>query len=129
MDTRRVATEIRLSQWAQVIQGRMESGQSIEAYCQAVGVSKNTYFYWQRKLRGAVCEQISGKHVQTPAAMNGDTGFAEVKLSEAQTRPVQLGTSEAGQLHVETDAVRITVDSKYPPEKLAELLRAFLRTC
>ena len=129
MDTRRVGTEIRLSQWAQMIQGRMDSGQSIEAYCQAVGVSKNTYYYWQRKLRGAVCEQLAEKHMHTPAAMISGTGFAEVKLAETQTPPVQPGTREPGQLQVETDGVKITVDSMYPPEKLAALLRAFLRTC
>ena len=129
MDTRRAATEIRLSQWAQIVQGRMESGESIKAYCQAVGVSRNTYFYWQRKLRSAVCERLAGNLENTPAARIGVPGFAEVKLAEPQTPPVLLGTGEPGQMHVEMAGVKITVDNTYPPEKLAALLREFLRSC
>ena len=129
MDTQRVAREIRLSQWAQMMQGRMENGQSIKEFCRAVGVSRNTYFYWQRKLRQAVCERHARDLVSTPAGRIESPSFTEVKVSEAQTPLVLRGTSELGQLRVETHGVKITVDNMYPPEKLAVLLREFLRTC
>ncbi|MGI6731721.1 MAG: IS66 family insertion sequence element accessory protein TnpA [Anaerovoracaceae bacterium] len=59
MDTHKVAKEYRLSQWAQVIQERRNSGQSVKDFCQMSGISKNAYFYWQRKLREAACTEFS----------------------------------------------------------------------
>jgi putative transposase len=59
MDTRKVAKEYRLSQWAQIIQARIESGKSIKDFCEEAGVNKNAYFYWQRKLREAACKGLT----------------------------------------------------------------------
>ena len=127
MDTQRVAKEIRLTHWAQMIQGRIESGQSIKEFCQSVGVSKNTYFYWQRRLREAACKRLAENLETTAVARLGIPGFAEVKLAEEQTTPALPESSESGQLHIETGEVKITVDSTYPAEKLAALLREYLR--
>ena len=55
MSTRKITLEYRMAQWAQVLQDRKESGESIRKYCKARGISTDRYFYWQRKLRGAVC--------------------------------------------------------------------------
>ncbi len=38
------------------MQERTESGQSIIDFCKTRGISRNAYFYWQRKLRAAACE-------------------------------------------------------------------------
>ena len=59
MDTRKVTTEYRMDQWSKVIQRRMESGQTITDFCEAEGIKKHQYFYWQRKLREAACTDLS----------------------------------------------------------------------
>jgi hypothetical protein len=59
MDTRKIASEYRLAQWGQMIQARVQSGQSIKEFCASVGVSRNAYFYWQRKLREAACAELT----------------------------------------------------------------------
>ncbi|MEN2776628.1 transposase, partial [Acetivibrio clariflavus] len=46
----KVTTEQQLSRWAQLIQNRLESGQSIKEFCRTNGVSKATYYYWQKKV-------------------------------------------------------------------------------
>ena len=51
MNTQKIAKEYRLSQWAQIIQARKESGKSVKDFCEDAGVNRNAYFYWQRKLR------------------------------------------------------------------------------
>mgnify|MGYP001311844623 FL=1 len=58
MDTRKIATEYRLSQWAQIIQARKESGKSVKDFCEDTGISRHAYFYWQRKLREASCKDL-----------------------------------------------------------------------
>lgn len=59
MDTQKVTANYRLSQWAQVIKARLESGQNVQDFCQAAGINKNAYFYWQRKLRNAACTELA----------------------------------------------------------------------
>jgi len=44
MDTQKVTTQYRLSQWAKVIQARHDSGQNIKEFCQATGISRNNTF-------------------------------------------------------------------------------------
>lgn len=59
MDTRKVAAEYRMSKWAQVIQAQKESRQTIKDFCQATGIKRNSFFYWQRKLRERACAQLT----------------------------------------------------------------------
>ena len=58
MYTRKVTNDYRLSQWAQVMQERRNSGQSVKEFCERSGVSRNAYFYWQKKLRNAACREL-----------------------------------------------------------------------
>lgn len=67
MNTRDIATEYRLSHWAGVLQERNVSGLSIKAYCERTGLRENVYFYWQRKLREAACEELA-ERVQNEAS-------------------------------------------------------------
>ena len=59
MNTGAIAAEYRLSYWAWIIKERMESGLSVKAFCEVLGIHGNTYFYWQKRLREAACEEIS----------------------------------------------------------------------
>jgi len=42
-----------MRQWAQIIEGRSQSGLTIAEYCKAEGLTINGYYYWLRKLRAA----------------------------------------------------------------------------
>jgi len=140
MDTREMVSEFRTTQWAQMIQERVSRQQKIRDFCQEAGVSKNTYYYWQRKVRQALCERMLEKPVGSPPAGTGRARFAEVKLVETHesstlpappaqpASPASPGMTELGKLCVETGELRITIDSGYPPEKLAALLRECMRS-
>jgi len=115
--TQEVTTEYRLAQWAQVMTARSDSGQSIKEFCQSAGIKRNTYFYWQRKLREAASAQLTAP------------GFAEVIVQEAPQPLALPETPTPSQLCVEAAGVRITADSTYPPSSLAALLRELVRPC
>jgi len=57
-DTKSITTEYRLSQWAEIMQRRVESGLSIVKYCEREGMHPNRYHYWQRRLREAAKELL-----------------------------------------------------------------------
>jgi len=133
MDTRAVATECRLTQWAQAMKERVNNGESITDFCENRGVSRNTYFYWQRKLREAACVQLQEqpKH-DIPNTQLLVPVFAEVMVTESATPSASTKSSPKrslkSQIHMEVSGVRITTDSAYPTEKLAKLLRELTRS-
>jgi putative transposase len=59
MDTQKVTAEYRLLHWMKVIQEQQNSGQSIKEFCESTGISRNAFFYWQRKLRKAACAELA----------------------------------------------------------------------
>ena len=70
MDMEKVTTEQQLSRWAQLIQNRLESGQSIKEFCRTNGVSKATYYYWQKKVSEAKCtvvEEVKEPKIEVPS--------------------------------------------------------------
>ena len=58
INTREIAAEYRLSHWSGIMRERNESGKSIKAYCETIGLQQNVYYYWQRKLREAACAEM-----------------------------------------------------------------------
>ncbi len=112
MDIKKVAAEYRLSQWAQVIQTRLGSGQSIKDFCQAEGISRNIYFYWQKKLREAACTEVA----QTEEPKNiVPSGWMQLKPEQAQH------TKEV--LEIEINGCHVTVTAETDPELLKKVCR------
>jgi hypothetical protein len=113
------------------MQERIKSGSSIRVYCKQIGICENTYFYWQRRLRKAACEQVREYEAGQKSA--SQPCFVEIEVSEQVMPPVLPARSEAssppGQLHIKAVGVEITTDGTYPPEQLAALLRELRRPC
>jgi len=131
VNTREVAAEYRLTHWAQIMQERIKSGSSIKSYCKQIGICENTYFYWQRRLREAACEQMSKFDLEQKSATQ--PSFVEIEVGEPPVLPALsipiAPASQAGKLHIKAAGVQITADSTYPPEQLATLLRELKRPC
>jgi putative transposase len=113
MDTQNVTTEYRLSQWAQVIQARLDSGQSIKDFCLVSGITRNTFFYWQKRLRNLACTNHKKSSEATkPLVPNG-------WIQLAPSQPQQMKAS----LDIEINGCRITADADTDPELLKKVCR------
>ncbi len=110
MDTQKVAAEYRLSKWMHVIQEQQRSGQTIKEFCQVKGISRNKYFYWQRKLRKATCEGLL--KLGEPADIVPNGWLQLEPEQETQTT-----------LDIEIGGCHITVDEKTDPELLIKVCR------
>lgn len=111
-----------MAQWMQTIRERNESGETINAFCERIGVSRDSYYYWQRIIREAACGQLAElkaaqiKPVQT---------FTEARLLSAPSPAL----SGIGQIRMEAAGFSITADSSYPAENLALLMKAMAGSC
>lgn len=126
MNTRHVAEEYRLTQWAQIMQDRQESGLSVKAYCENAGFHENNYYYWQRKLREAACGEMVKSQGCTASLV--PAGFAEVRLAEQPILPASAAAQQ-NQLRIDVAGVLISADSEYPADKLAALIRELRKPC
>ena len=126
MNVKELTVECRLAHWAQVLRERTDSGESVDSFCLSRGIARNQYYYWQRKLREAVSEQLAGteaNHAQTGIVPRG---FTEVKLSGMSGMAPHLDTSSNSSLCVELGGVRITAGRSYPASQIAELLKGIM---
>ena len=70
MNIQKVTIEQQLSKWSELIQTRLESGQSIKEFCRMNRVSKATYYYWQKKVSEAKCtvhEEVKESKTKVPS--------------------------------------------------------------
>ncbi len=120
MDTRKAATEYRMAQWAQIMQTRVERGQSIQEYCDAEGLSRNTYFYWQKKLREAACTGLAKQETTVPTGII-PSGWTRVDPCVTQ--------SEEKAITVEVGGCRVSVKAGADLELLTSVCRALKTLC
>ncbi len=83
MDTKNTAKEYRLAQWGQVMRERADSGQTIKDYCDMTGINRNTYFYWQKKLREAACTELAKTEVHEINVPNGWMQLTSKQVSKS----------------------------------------------
>ena len=124
MNTRMIATEYRMSHWAGIMRERKESGQSIRAYCKSAGICENVFYYWQRKLREAVCQGLVGEEEDKSRQSLVPKGWAAVQEPEKET-----GAGIPGAVRIEIGKCRVTVMADTDPELLAKVCRALVSIC
>ena len=97
-----------MSQWAKIIQSRIDSGLSIKDFCQTNGISKNSFFYWQKKLREKACKEIEAAE-KTKSIV--PSGWMQLSSKQDCTAKETLG--------IEINGCNITVNA----ETYIELLK------
>jgi len=113
MDVQKATAEYRLSQWAQVIKARQESGQTTKDFCQAAGISRYKFFYWQRKLREMACTELAKTEESEKNTI--PRGWTQlVAKSEQHTKTT---------LVIEINGCHITVNEETDPELVKKVCR------
>ena len=119
IDTRKIAKELRLSHWAQIIREKNQRGLSAAAFCKEIGISKNTYFYWQKKIREAMCEELLSQQPTEPTAESPQSwAVCEVApTTESQTLPIEI------------NGCRILASADTDAELLAKTCKVLMSLC
>ena len=88
MEAKKLKHEILLRQWTERVKECQCSGKSIDGWCEENGIPRQTYYGWQRKVRAALCAEMSANK-QPPVLSEALPEFAEI------TTPVKLQSSES----------------------------------
>ena len=121
MNTREIAEEYRLSHWAQIMEERADSGQSIAAYCAQRGIGRHSYFYWQKKLREVAARQMGAPEPEQSQALV-PRGWAQACVAEEHA-------PEAGVLTLRVGGAEIEVRQGFDEALLASVCRALTQSC
>jgi putative transposase len=134
MTTREMATQYKMAQWAQNMQERTASGQSIRGYCEANGITRQVYFYWQRKLREAAAQQLGAPEPEQSQALVPN-GWAAVRLAEeaapepASSLTLRVGGAEIEVRHGFDEALLASVCRALTPHPNEPTVRRGPRSC
>ena len=119
MTSKQLTQEFRLRQWAQVMRDRRESGLTVRAWCRENETNEKTYYYWQNKLRQAVCEEVKRK--QMPKTELIPRGWAQVTEGAIEGAPETL--------IIEIGSSRIQATKNTDTELLAKVCRVMTALC
>ena len=107
---------------------RKESGLTIKMYCEDKGIASNTYFYWQRKLQEAACQQmIEDKQNVTERSIAKRTereseSYSPIPLGWAVCREAEENRIGRG-ISIEIGCSRISVSNDADLELLKKVCR------
>ena len=104
MNTKLATTQIRMTEWAAIIKDCKSSGMKVDDYCQQHDISRDTYYYWLRKVKTAALQQA---------------GFVELPIPE--TKPVPT-TDFSTQMVIKTAGKEIRINNDTPTELITRVL-------
>ena len=70
----------RMEQWRKIIADCQNSGLKVDEWCEQNGVSRNSYYYWLRKIREKACQSVSSELLP----VTNESTFAKLELNNIQ---------------------------------------------
>jgi len=120
MNTREIATQYRLSNWSQALSDRVARKESVKEFCKRKGISKNTYFYWQRKVREAAVQEMLPSVIESPSPI--PAGWRQVE-------GIAVPKAEESELTIEIGKSRIKVNKAIDSELLTQVCKVLVEVC
>lgn len=118
MNSRKITAEYRLAHWTQTIQDRVTSGTSITEFCQSRGICRNTYFYWQRKVREAAYLELVPVTKADAVIPSGWAVCAPGKAESAESK-----------VYIEIGKCRVAVGNEFNTTMLEKVCRVLVELC
>ena len=123
MNTREIATQYRLSQWAKVIREHTESGLSVKCFCESIGIHENTFYYRRKKLREVACSVME----------SGSQSNKSIAKANKSIVPKGWALCESGEpaasdkvLPIEIGECRVLAGTNVNPDLLAKVCRVLV---
>ena len=126
IDTRRIASEFRLSAWANIIRERNQSGLSVREWCDVNGINEKRYYHWQRRVREAACEESLANAPSEPIATDSSTTPVGWTMCEVSS---QSSTANENILPIEINGCRILASADTDTELLAKTCKVLMSLC
>ena len=123
INTRYIASELRLSHWAKIMRDQQESGLSKNVFCEQTGIRHNTFYYWQRKLREETCQEFLSS--SQPEYISVDDATVPSGWAICATETVDTSKT----LPIEINGCKVLASADTDPELLAKTCKVLMSLC
>lgn len=65
MDSTTLTRQMKLQQWTEIIQARIESGLTVAKWCEQNSINPAKYYYWLKRIRQTACDNLPAVKTQT----------------------------------------------------------------
>ena len=80
--TAKMKKEVKLTQWAEMVRSRSESGLTVTDWCRQNGINLKTYYYRLKRVRQEVCSEMERHDIVPVEPISGTEITAEkIELS------------------------------------------------
>ena len=87
-ETAKMKKEVKLTQWAEMVRSRSESGLTVTDWCRQNGINLKTYYYRLKRVRQEVCSEME-RHDIVPVEPIAGTEITAEKI-ELSTGDVKI---------------------------------------
>ena len=116
------ANETQIHEWEKIFQKAKESGMSKRAFCKANGISRNSFFSWQKIVRNYTKNDYSGENQLSEDAEL--PVFCEVRPIDDEPKESQAMTArESAKVIINLEEYQICVMDEFEETTLLKVLR------
>ena len=142
MSNQGMTAEQRLMYWSQVVIEGEQSGLTVRAYCQIIGINVKKYYYWRMKMKKrntlVLPEEITSRESTGEAATEEESETEQkvtnpqltaITFTEIIAAPRQAGQTRVlplanhGMVYIDLPRVTIRADPGYPTTMLSALAK------
>lgn len=126
-DVQSIKKQLNMQQWSAIIEDRIASGLKIDEYCEKNQLSRNSYFYWLRKIREEMSASALPDHKDLlPASVSTGTLVELVPGSNHNDSisKIEIPDEKKETFGFSINGISITASHDISEELLSKIMRA-----
>lgn len=126
-DVQSIKKQLHMQQWTAIIEDRIASGLKIDEYCEKNQLSRNSYFYWLRKIREEMSTSALPDHNDlSPASVSTKALVELVSASDHNDSipKIEIPDEKTESFGFSVNGISITVGHDISEELLSRIMRA-----
>lgn len=118
--------QLSMQQWSAIIEDRIVSGLKVDEYCEKNGISRNSYFYWLRKIREEMAVSSAANGTELLSATPEQGALVELVPSKcsAPVPRIEIHPETPESIALTINGIDICVNSGISEEMLTKVMRA-----
>lgn len=126
-DVQPIKKRLHMQHWTAIIEGQLAFGLKIDEYCEKNQLSRNSYFYWLRKIREERATSVfPDNNGLLPASVSTGALVEPVPSSKHNDviPKIEVQDEEAKNFGFSVNGISITVGRDISEEMLSKIMRA-----
>ena len=120
---------VQIKQWADMVQMCRQSGQTVQAWCDANNINIKTYYYRLKQVRLEALKDIVPDTPMLPPKAEGYPVFAELVLAGDNTAEAHVKGADVAATTITVGRMTISIHNEAKPDVISCVIRAASEIC